>query len=79
MAMQYFFVHHTECNSVREIEHREFADLETAQRVAVATVRDLIADALLLGKEASGISIEIWQESGGIVSVVQGSADQAGS
>ena len=69
--MQYFFVQNKASGSIREIQARQFADLEAAQRSAIANVRDLISDALMLGK-ADDISIEIWAESGGVVSVIQG-------
>ncbi|HUS10950.1 MAG TPA: hypothetical protein VMZ30_10825 [Pyrinomonadaceae bacterium] len=70
--MQYFFVQQTASGNFRDIRNREFVDLEAAQRSAVATVRELISDALLLGKAPDAISIEIWEESGPVISVVQG-------
>jgi hypothetical protein len=78
--MQYCFVQQSASGNLRDIRNREFTDLEAAQRSAVANVRDLISDALLLGKAPEDISIEIWEASGPVVSVVQGSEpDQADS
>lgn len=71
--MRYFFVQNKNSGNVREIHSRQFADLESAQKSAIANVRDLISDALLLGKSPEHISIEIWEESGAVVSVIQGS------
>lgn len=70
--MQYFFVQQTSEN-LSEVRHREFATLAAAQRTAIASMKDLISDAMLLGRSPDDISIEIWEESGGVVSVVQGS------
>lgn len=69
--MQYFFVQNTAAGTQRDIKTRQFADLEAAQRSAVCSVRELVSDALLLGRPPGAITIEIWAESGGVVSVVQ--------
>lgn len=75
--MQYFFVQNRASANLREIKARQFADLESAQRSAIANLRDLISDALMLGKTPDDISIEIWAESGGVVSVIQGGEAEA--
>ena len=72
-TMQYFFVQQTPSGSCRGIKTRKFSDLASARRSAAANVRDLVSDALLLGRAPDNILIEIWAESGGVVSVIQGS------
>lgn len=62
----------TSFETVHDVHQREFDNLESAQRAAIANVKDLVCDALLVGKSPD-IQIEIWEESGGVVSVVQGS------
>jgi hypothetical protein len=70
--MQYFFVQQTAIGYLPDVINRNFPDLESAQRSAGANVRELIADALLRGKAPEDISIEIWEESGPVVCIVQG-------
>ena len=70
--MQYFFVQQWASGNRRDIKNRDFADLEAAQQSAIANVRELVFDALLLGKAPDDISIEIWEESGPVVSIVKG-------
>ena len=71
--MQYFLVQNSPAGTVRDIKNCRFPDLEAAQRLAASTVADLICDALLLGKAPEDISVEIWEESGPVVCIFQGS------
>jgi hypothetical protein len=69
--MQRYFFHilHSE-HRVEDPEGSEFASLGAAQEEAVATLRDLVADALMDGKPSKLMAIEIADETEAVLASV---------
>jgi hypothetical protein len=70
MPRYYFHILRPDCAPVLDDQGAEFEDYEAAQSEAVASVRDLVADAVRRGNQVNGLGIEIVDEDGKVLRTV---------
>lgn len=70
IAGRYFFYIVTSSGTVADLEGTDFASLDHARAEAILDARELMATAILAGRDISGRSIEIRNEAGDILLVL---------
>jgi hypothetical protein len=70
MPRYFFHILHPDSTRLRDDEGAEFQDADAAKHEAVASVRDIVANAVLGGSTANGIAIEVRDAAGGLITTV---------
>jgi len=70
MTRLFFRVREYDGDLTADIEGQEFADLEAARREAIASNREMLGEKLLHGGALNGRNIEIADETGHVVDVI---------
>jgi hypothetical protein len=70
MPRYFFHILHPDSSPVTDDEGAEFADLEAAKEEAAASIREMTAEAIKFGSKGAGLGMEIMDEAGKILSVI---------
>jgi hypothetical protein len=70
MTRYFFHILHSDSQPVLDDEGAEFEDIEMAKSEAIASLRDLAADAVKHGKKVTGLAIQVTDAGGTITETV---------
>ncbi|MEP6831726.1 MAG: hypothetical protein ABI963_15410 [Rhizomicrobium sp.] len=70
MPRYFFHILHPDISPIPDREGADYDGLDAAKQEAVASVRDLVAEAVKYGTKVAGLGIEIWDDAGQVLKVV---------
>jgi hypothetical protein len=69
MPLYFFHIVHPNSSPVLDDEGEQFEDIETARADAVASIREIVADAIKHGRKVSELAIQIADETGKVLDI----------